>query len=229
VHTDPLGTPRAIVSHLNQVLWRWDGEAFGNSPANEDPDGDSIRLAYNLRFPGQYFDRETNTHYNYFRDYDPNTGRYPTFDPIGLRGGINGYSYVFSNPLRYTDPTGLEVGDWWDFPSNISRARQIAREEIAKRPLAHNDLGDAMRHAEWMRRTTQETNSCTAWLVGTGHEIDGLLSLPPQPLNEMFMDLHNNAVGREAGRSGSSVDASKLWTLPLQTFPYNQYRGGAAK
>nr|WP_269750001.1 RHS repeat-associated core domain-containing protein [Pseudomarimonas arenosa] len=29
-----------------------------------------------MRFPGQQFDRETGLHYNYYRDYDPSTGRY---------------------------------------------------------------------------------------------------------------------------------------------------------
>ena len=53
------------------------------------------------------FDRETNLHYNYFRDYDPGTGRYTTFDPIGLAGGINGYTYANGNPLSGTDPKGL--------------------------------------------------------------------------------------------------------------------------
>ncbi|GIK26189.1 MAG: hypothetical protein BroJett006_24350 [Betaproteobacteria bacterium] len=53
------------------------------------------------------FDKETNLHDNGHRTYDSLTGRYTTFDPIGLRGGINGYSYANQNPLSYVDPKGL--------------------------------------------------------------------------------------------------------------------------
>lgn len=60
-----------------------------------------------LRFTGQYFDRETNLHYNMARDYDPAIGRYIYSDPMGLKAGLNTYAYVSSNPLKWIDPSGL--------------------------------------------------------------------------------------------------------------------------
>jgi RHS repeat-associated protein len=60
-----------------------------------------------LRLPGQYFDKETNLLYNYYRDYDPGIGRYSESDPIALRGGINTYAYVKADPLRQVDVLGL--------------------------------------------------------------------------------------------------------------------------
>jgi len=62
-----------------------------------------------LRFPGQYFDQETGTYYNYFRDYDPSTGRYVQSDPIGLKGGASTFGYVGGSPLIGRDPLGLRV------------------------------------------------------------------------------------------------------------------------
>jgi len=57
--------------------------------------------------PGQYYDSKTGLHYNYFRTYDPSTGRYIESDPIGLRGGINTYVYSDGSPIINIDPYGL--------------------------------------------------------------------------------------------------------------------------
>ena len=67
-------------------------------------------FAYNLRFPGQYYDPETGLNQNWNRDYDPIVGRYIESDPIGLHGGINTYSYTGSAPVQRTDVAGL---DYW--------------------------------------------------------------------------------------------------------------------
>ncbi len=106
VHTDHLGTPRAV-SQGDTVLWRWEGEAFGSTLPNETVAGSSRKLTMPLRFPGQYYDSETGLHYNYFRDYSPKIGRYVESDPIGLGGGINTYAYVDGSPLNGVDPKGL--------------------------------------------------------------------------------------------------------------------------
>jgi len=64
----------------------------------------------NIRFPGQYYDEETGLHQNWHRDYKPEVGRYISEDPIGLKGGINKFSYVNNNPVNYTDALGLKEG-----------------------------------------------------------------------------------------------------------------------
>ncbi|HEY8158201.1 MAG TPA: RHS repeat-associated core domain-containing protein, partial [Methylobacter sp.] len=120
VYADHLNSPRAITNAMGRVVWRWDSDPFGVTAeheshdrsasghhVDEDPDRDGQRFIYNLRFPGQYYDKETGLHYNTFRDYDPGTGRYIESDPIGLAGGTNTYTYVRNNPLRHTDPLGL--------------------------------------------------------------------------------------------------------------------------
>jgi len=107
---DHLDTPRLIADSTGTTVWRNDNtEPFGDSVPNENPSGLGA-FEFPLRFPGQYYDRETNLAYNYRRDYDPAIGRYVESDPVGLRAGLNTYLYVDAAPLTQFDILGLMGG-----------------------------------------------------------------------------------------------------------------------
>jgi RHS repeat-associated protein len=106
MYADQIDTPRVITQQDHQIVWRWDtAEAFGATAPNQDPSGLGAFM-FNQRFPGQVFDAETGLNQNTNREYNARTGRYTQFDPIGLRGGLNGFSYVANQPLNASDPTG---------------------------------------------------------------------------------------------------------------------------
>jgi RHS repeat-associated protein len=108
-NADHLNTPRLVADATGTTVWRWDqSEPFGNNPADENPSSLGT-FDLPLRLPGQYFDKETNLYYNYFRDYDPSLGRFGESDPIGLRGGLNTYAYVAARPLSLADAMGLQT------------------------------------------------------------------------------------------------------------------------
>ena len=48
-------------------------------------------------------------HYNYFRSYSAERGRYTQADPIGLDGGFNRFGYVDGDALSKFDPKGLSA------------------------------------------------------------------------------------------------------------------------
>jgi RHS repeat-associated protein len=122
VQVDHLNTPRLVANDQGQTVWRWDQqEPFGVNVPDENPGGLGA-FDLPLRLPGQYFDKETNLHYNYFRDYDASIGRYPESDPIGLRGGLNTYAYVAMNPLSFSDPRGLDNPQLYGMMKNPSIA-----------------------------------------------------------------------------------------------------------
>jgi RHS repeat-associated protein len=94
-------------------VWRVENYAFDRKVVTNTISG------YNLGFPGQYYDDESATWYNYWRNYDGATGKYQQSDPVGLAGGSNTYSYANQNPITYVDFLGLtavnptdSVNDW---------------------------------------------------------------------------------------------------------------------
>ncbi|WP_241094202.1 RHS repeat-associated core domain-containing protein [Xanthomonas bonasiae] len=117
VQPDHLGAPRTVIDPARDVaIWKWDikGEAFGNTPPDQDADRDGTAFVFGMRFPGQRYDGATGLNQNYFRDYDTGSGRYVQSDPIGLHGNISSYLYSSGYPLHSVDPLGLrtEVVYW---------------------------------------------------------------------------------------------------------------------
>jgi len=147
IHTDHLNTPRMITDAQREVVWTWmNDDPFGANPANEDPRNTGSSFTCNLRFPGQYFDKETNLHYNYFRDYEPAIGRYIQSDPIGLAGGINTYAYVENNPLSSIDTFGLRgPGPQPAIPSIIRPSQSSFRNPMAQQSETNASIARCLR------------------------------------------------------------------------------------
>ena len=129
IQVDHLNTPRLVADAQQRTVWKWDHqEPFGVNVPDENPSGLGA-FDLPLRLPGQYYDKETNLHYNYFRDYDPGIGRYVESDPIGLKGGINTYSYVGASPTNFIDLDGL-LTCWYEIYSRALRCSNNAGQTM---------------------------------------------------------------------------------------------------
>ncbi len=102
-HCQPNGTPKRMTDSEGQVRWEGVNSAWGKLLRESETQVSGY--SQNLRMQGQYLDRETGLHYNLFRYYDPDCGRFTQQDPIGLAGGINLYQYA-PNALGWVDPWG---------------------------------------------------------------------------------------------------------------------------
>lgn len=98
---DHLGTPRELLDTNGDIVWKAKYSTWGMTKVLID------EVDCPIRFQGQWFDAESGLHYNRFRYYDPENGRYISQDPIRLNGGVNQYAYVF-DPNMWIDPLGLE-------------------------------------------------------------------------------------------------------------------------
>ncbi|MFI0712839.1 putative T7SS-secreted protein [Streptomyces inhibens] len=99
--TDLVGTPTELVDETGDIAWRTRTALWGSTTWTR------TSTAYTpLRFPGQYFDPETELHYNFHRHYDPEIARYTASDPLGLDPAPNPAAYV-RNPHAQIDPLGL--------------------------------------------------------------------------------------------------------------------------
>jgi RHS repeat-associated protein len=101
--------PEWVADNTGNVR-RWreaqEAEQPTQSDAANEPNVWGELADQSIRFQGQWHDVETGLHYNRFRYYDPEVGRFIHQDPIGLLGGVNLYQYA-PNPISWIDPDGL--------------------------------------------------------------------------------------------------------------------------
>ena len=133
-HTDQIGTPLEMTDSQGEIVWQATYRAWG---AVDSPTVNEVEQ--NLRFQGQYFDAETGLHYNTFRYYDPEVGRFVTQDPIGLLGGSNLYSYA-PNPLVWIDPNGLSPSQ--QLASAMARAGRSVPSQYAAHHLIPTNVAN---------------------------------------------------------------------------------------
>jgi len=107
------------------VVQRIDYDEYGSITYDSNPDFQPFKYADGL------YDSQTKLIRFGFRDYEPNSGRWTTKDPIGFCSGqSNIYEYCFSNPINNLDPSGLK--------------------DVVKKAGPHNTiLGKALFYAMW--------------------------------------------------------------------------------
>jgi RHS repeat-associated protein len=147
------------------MMWRWDPDTFGSVTPNTNPAGLGV-FNYNLRFPGQYYLPESGLFQNYYRDYDPQTGRYIESDPIGLRGGINTYAYTGNNPLLWSDPYGLRPWDW-DGIGDTSVCQYYDGQAVATKCAYYTKAAQVCRAQRRDVNLLLRMGIADAWLRGT--------------------------------------------------------------
>ncbi len=156
-HCAPNGTPERLTDAAGGVCWQGDNSAWGKQLREAPLKGPAY--PQNLRMQGQYLDRETGLHYNLFRYYDPDCGRFTQPDPVGLAGGLNLYQYA-PNPLGWIDPWGL---------SKCSLKGKY--REIEKSPLPPS-LASTFTNSEY--KTVMTTENIVMYRVFGGNaKIDG--------------------------------------------------------
>ena len=102
-HCDQIGIPREMTDRDGNLLWFGNYTGWGRLK-EETKVTDSAYQPFRLQ--NQYADRETGLHYNFFRYYESDCGRFINQDPIGLIGGMNLYQFAW-NSLNWTDTLGL--------------------------------------------------------------------------------------------------------------------------
>jgi RHS repeat-associated protein len=173
VFSDHLGSPVLVEDNECKVVW-W---------ARLDPYGAAhiqgkTAIEMPLRFPGHYFDPETRLHYNRFRYYSPELGRYLQPDPLGVVGSVNLYAYT-GNPLKQVDVRGDHCPDGDPEGGDANNEQPGNGQSAESAPRREHDSGqgtpDTPRRVDYPPRS-DESDRAAATVVDA---INRIPSAPP--------------------------------------------------
>ncbi|CAH5261622.1 Putative deoxyribonuclease RhsC, partial [Serratia marcescens] len=180
-HTDLNSAPLEVTDAAGNLCWSGQYDTFGKLQGQTVAGAakrQGAQYQQPLRYAGQYQDDESGLHYNLFRYYEPEVGRFTTQDPIGLEGGLNLYAYA-KNPLIWVDPLGLtscSIQPGKNFKDHFIRHKGILEGYLGKKyPKWKVDEG-----AEFLRDVEKLRDSGKLVHVGQGTIKKG------QPVMEIY-------------------------------------------
>ncbi len=182
-------------------------------------------------YTGHKKDYETNLTYMLARYYSQGYGRflspdpgydYDQLDPMSW----NLYSYVRGNPVKFTDPTGMEKAVQGDYiyamlhpinaliyvKPNAKKANNISKE-LFNSTTWHNGIGDAFRHALWNAFNARDIGAKEAREAGRSHE-----GFPGNDRHEREMDLKNNDVGLNSVKGKEKLSDEEVVDLVISAY-----------
>ena len=128
-HNDQIGIPKEMTDQFGNLVWYGEYTAWGKLHKDERV----YQYAHQpFRLQNQYFDEETGLHYNFFRYYEPDSGRFVHQDPIVLQGGDNLYQFAV-NIQNWVDPLGLvRLGGTAPYGSKHHRGDNLDAHEMLR-------------------------------------------------------------------------------------------------
>jgi RHS repeat-associated protein len=214
-HTDQIRLPEELSDSEGTIRWRASYKTWGSTvsesweaaelngdshhttayarhanPEQYAPENQPLAVEQNLRFQGQYLDRESGLHYNTFRFYDPDIGRFISPDPIGLAGDKNLHLYA-PNPVRHIDPLG------WDWNYNLTDANGNI--------YYHGRASDNQSMADVMRRHGNNVGADGLPRMGSGDTMNR--TTPVGTPKDVVRGVENSGTRTNGtlGRGGDSV------------------------
>ena len=192
-HCDQIGIPREMTDKDGNLLWFGNYTGWGRLK-EETKVTDSAYQPFRLQ--NQYADRETGLHYNFFRYYEPDAGRFVNQDPIGLWGGDNLYRFS-SNIQIWIDPLGLAC---------IPNPNRKNDEDLARRiDKLSDNLTEKNRDGFTtlaLARVTLADGTSQIWIAQAGSSLSSKPSRRQQSLagaDEIIQNLHPAGRSRKDG------------------------------